>query len=118
MVALRLLVIEMARYYADEKLAHKLKESNHEILHDIGNQALKEDGYPDWVKITDVDFVIEITNKYSFEDWAELAKSIFHIEDIKKFVKEDMYEMFVEFIDLFKIKIRPITDIHELEAEN
>lgn len=118
MVVVKALVMEMAKYYADEKLAHKLRESNHEILHDIGNQALKEDGYPDWVKITDVEFIIEITNKYSFDDWAELAKAIFYIEDIKQFVKEDMYEMFLEFIDLFRIKIRPITDIHDLEVEN
>jgi len=117
MVVVKTLVVEMTKYYVEERLAQRLRESDHEILYDIGNEVLTDEGYPDWVKLKDVDYAIDLTTRYSFEDWAELAKAIFHIDNIKQFVKEEMYEMFVDFIDLFDVKIRILTDKEEIESE-
>ncbi|RIM88908.1 hypothetical protein BU107_04715 [Staphylococcus xylosus] len=115
MLPIKKLSKDMAEYYMEEKLAQRLIESDHEILEEIGNQVLDEEGYPDWVKISDTGFILHITSTYSFEEWAELAKAIFNIENIKQFVMTDMYEMFLEYIRLFDIKIIPKKSKEELE---
>lgn len=115
-MVLKQLATDMATYYAEEKLAQRLVEADHEILHDIGEEVLNEEGYPEWVKLTDVKYTVHLVTNYTFEDWAELGKALFDIENIKQFVKEDMYEMFMDFIDLFDIRLYIKTDKEELET--
>lgn len=116
MSAIKELSIKMANYYVEEKLAQRLIESDHEILEEIGEQVLDEEGYPDWVQLKDVDFIINVTSTYSFEEWAELAKAMFNIGNVTHFVQNEMYEMFEEFISLFDLRILIKTDREELEA--
>ncbi|WP_426457252.1 hypothetical protein [Staphylococcus cohnii] len=113
---LKQLASDMASYYVEEKLAQRLIETDHEILNDIGDEVLNEEGYPEWVKLADVRYTIHLVTNYTFEDWAELGKAMFDIENVKQFVKEDMYDMFIDFIDLFDIKMYIKTDKEELET--
>lgn len=99
------LAIALAKYYSDERLINHLLESDHEILREVGEQALTEEGYPDWIKLSDVDFIVHVTSSYSFEEWAELAKAIFDIQNMTEFAKNEVYEVYMDFIELFNIKI-------------
>lgn len=105
---------EMASNFVENELADRLIESEHEILQEIGMQVLNEEGFPDWVELGDVDFIIELVSHYSFEDWAELAKSVFDIKNISYFVKEEAYDLYMEFIRLFDIKLYIKTSPEEI----
>ena len=114
MGAIAKLAIVMAEYYSEKRLIHILEESDHEILQEIGKEALDENGFPNWVKLADVNYIIELSTSYSFQEWAELAKAIFNIENMVEFAKNEMYEMFEEFIRLFDIKVKIKTDPNDL----
>ena len=86
-----------------------------EILQDIGQQVLNEEGFPEWVKLADVEYVIHLKNNYDFEEWAELANAMFHLDNVKAFLEHDMYVMFLEFIELFDIKLTIKTEKSELK---
>lgn len=116
-VSVKELAKDMATYYKEEKLVERLIESESEILQEAGEQVLNDEGYPDWVRLRDVKYLVRLIMHYSFEDWAELAKALFHIENVKTFVKEDMYELFLECIELFDINLYIQTDKEELEME-
>ncbi|PCF80086.1 hypothetical protein [Staphylococcus delphini] len=105
---------DMAQYYAEEKLIKRLLESDHEILQEIGDQVLNEEGFPEWVKLRDVRFDLQLITTYSFDEWEALAKAVFDIENIKDFVTHDMYELFIEFIELFDLRIYIKTDPEEI----
>ncbi|WP_239745595.1 hypothetical protein [Mammaliicoccus sp. F-M27] len=114
-ISVKELAVDMARYYSEEKLVDRLIESESEILQEAGEQILNEQGYPDWVRLRDVRYIVRLFTHYSFEDWAELAKALFHIENVTTFVKEDMYQLFLECIELFDINLYIETDKEELE---
>lgn len=114
-ISVKELAVDMARYYSEEKLVDRLMESESEILQEAGEQTLNEQGYPDWVRLRDVRYIVRLFTHYSFEGWAELAKALFHIENVTTFVKEDMYQLFLECIELFDINLYIETDKEELE---
>lgn len=115
MGAISKLAQEMAEYYSEERLVHHLKESNHEILNEIGEELLDEKGFPSWAKLKNVNYVVELISSYSFNEWAELAKAVFNIQNARQFVESEMYELFLEFIRIFDINIKIQTEPEELE---
>lgn len=114
MSAILKLAKEMAAYYSDTRLIKLLEESGNDILQDIGEEVLNEEGFPEWAKLKDVDYTIELATTYSFEQWAELAKALFNINNVKVFVTNEMYELFLEFIELFDIKMNIKTNPDDL----
>lgn len=116
MGAIAKLAHEMATYYSEEKLVKHLTESDHEIIQEIGQEVLDEEGFPDWARLKDVNYVVELVSSYSFKEWAELSKALFNIDNIAHFAKHEMYDLFTEFIRLFDINIRIKTDPNEFEG--
>lgn len=114
-VAVGTLAVQISKEYLEPKLVEFLKENDHEILQDISQQVLNEEGFPEWVKLADVEYVIHLKNNYDFEEWAELANAMFHLENVKDFLEHDMYVMFLEFIELFDIKLTIKTEKSELK---
>ena len=104
-VAVGTLAVQISKEYLEPKLVEFLKENDHEILQDVGQQVLNEEGFPEWVELADVEYVIHLKNNYDFEEWAELANAMFHLDNVKAFLEHDMYVMFLEFIELFDIKL-------------
>lgn len=111
------LAVAMGINYSEKRLVNILVESDHEILQEVGKQAMDEEGFPDWVKLADVDFAVDLVSSYTFEEWAELAKAIFNIKNIESFVENEMYILFEEFIGLFNVHVRIRTQPEDLEVE-
>lgn len=111
------LATEMSMNYVEMELIQYLKESDNDIIKDLGKQVLNDEGYPDWTQLKDVDYAIDLTSKYTAEEWAELALELFNIENIKDFLSRGMYIMFEEFIEYFDIDIKILTDKESVVAE-
>ncbi|MEX2935955.1 hypothetical protein [Staphylococcus saprophyticus] len=113
MGAIAKLAHEMAAYYSEQKLINHLIESENEILQEVGQEVLNEEGFPEWTRLSDVNYVVELASSYSFNEWAELAKALFNIENIIHFAKNEMYDLFTEFVRLFDINVKIKTDPNE-----
>lgn len=113
MGAIAKLAHEMATYYSEQKLINHLIESENEILQEVGQEVLNEQGFPEWTKLSEVTYVVELASSYSFNEWAELAKALFNIENILDFAKNEMYDLFTEFVRLFDINVKIKTDPNE-----
>ncbi|RIN27703.1 hypothetical protein [Staphylococcus succinus] len=111
------LALAMGASYSEQRLIEILKETDNEILQDVGKQAMDEEGFPNWVKLASVDYVVDLVSSYTFEEWAALAKAIFNIRNIESFVENEMYILFEEFLGLFNIHVNIRTQPEDLETE-
>lgn len=117
MGAIASLAVEMGMNYSEKRLVEILKESDNEILQDVLREAMDEEGFPNWAKLPEDGYIVDLVSSYSFEEWAELAKAIFNIRNIESFVENEMYILFEEFLGLFNIHVSIRTQPEDLEAE-
>ncbi|WP_436962327.1 hypothetical protein [Staphylococcus shinii] len=111
------LALAMGASYSEQRLVEMLKETDNEILQAVGKEAMDEDGFPNWVRLANLDYVVDLVSSYTFEEWAELAKAIFNIRNIESFVENEMYILFEEFVGLFNIHVSIRTQPEDLEDE-